>query len=138
MLRLREVQPTFLQQLSSFAVPIVIVPAELRDDPPQQLRSIGTGPWELVEYTPGSTVRLKRFNSYVPNISYEDRTGFGGYKQACFDAVTFRIVTEPGARVAGLQTGKIQGAEDVPTKALDTLKNDRNIALVPIQNWSGS
>ena len=134
--RLKEVQPTFLEQLSSFAVPIVIVPAELKDDPPQQLRTIGTGPWQLVEYTPGSAVRLKRFDNYAPNAAYEDRTGFGGYKQACFDTVTFRIVTEPGARVAGLQTGEIQGAEDVPTKALDTLKNDRNIALVPIRNWS--
>ncbi len=135
-IRLKEVQPTFLEQLSSFAVPIVIVPAELKDDPPQQLRSIGTGPWSLVEYTPGSAVRLKRFDGFVANTAYEDRTGFGGYKQACFDAVTFRIVTEPGARVAGLQTGEIQGAEDVPAKALDTLKNDRNIALVPILNWS--
>ena len=135
-MRLKEVQPTFLEQLSSFAVPIVIVPAEMKDDPPQQLRTVGTGPWSLVDYVPGSAVRLKRFDGFVANTAYEDRTGFGGYKQACFDAVTFRIVTEPGARVAGLQTGEIQGAEDVPTKALDTLKNDRNIALVPIQNWS--
>ena len=32
--------------------------------------------------------------------------------------MTFRIVTEPGARVAGLKTGELQGVEDVPAKSL--------------------
>ncbi len=41
--------------------------------------------------------------------------------------MTFRIVTEPGARVAGLQTGELQGVEDLPTKSLAELKNDKNI-----------
>src|SRR4051812_36333101 len=44
-IRLKQVQPAFLDQLSSSAVPIVIVPAGLKDDAPQQLRTIGTGPW---------------------------------------------------------------------------------------------
>jgi peptide/nickel transport system substrate-binding protein len=133
---LKQVQPTFLEQLSSFAVPVVIAPAEEENDPPQQLKIIGTGPYQLVEYVPGGYVKLKRFDGYRPNTNYQDRTGFGGYKQACFDAVTFRIVTEPGARVAGLQTGEIQGAEDVPAKSLPVLKNDKNITLIPIENWT--
>ncbi len=83
----------------------------MRDDPPQQLKTIGTGPWELVQYVPGSFVKLKRYEGYQPNTSFEERSGFGGRKQACFDTVTFRIVTEPGARVAGLQTG---GSESYP------------------------
>ena len=135
-IRLKQAQPTFLEQLSSFAVPIVIVPAELKDDPPQQLRTIGTGPWQLVQYVPGSFVKLKRFENYAPNANFDDKTGFGGYKQACFDTVTFRIVTEPGARVAGLQTGEVQGAEDVPTKSVPALKRDPNITLIPIGDWT--
>ncbi len=134
-LRLKEPQPTFIEQLSSFAVPIVIIPAEDKDDPPQQLKTIGTGPWQLVENVPGSFIKLKRFASYQPNTHFEDKTGFGGYKQACFNTVTFRIVTEPGARVAGLQTGELQGVEDLPTKSLDTLKKDKNVTLIPLQNW---
>ena len=46
---MKKVQPTFLEALSSFSVPIVIIPAEDKDDPPQQLKPIGTGPWQLVE-----------------------------------------------------------------------------------------
>ena len=95
-------QPTFIEFISSFSQPIVIVPAELKDDAPQQLKTIGTGPYQLVEFLPGSHVKLKRYDGYTPNTKYEQRTGFGGYKVACLDTVTFRIVTEPGARVAGL------------------------------------
>jgi peptide/nickel transport system substrate-binding protein len=133
---LKQVQPTFLEQLSSFSVPVVIVPAEDENDPPQQLKIIGTGPFQLVDYVPGGYVKLKRFDGYTPNTNYQDRTGFGGYKQACFDTVTFRIVTEPGARLAGLQTGEVQGNEDVPPKSLPVLKNDKNITLIPIENWT--
>jgi peptide/nickel transport system substrate-binding protein len=134
-IHLKQVQPTFIIQLSSFAVPIVIIPAENKDDPPQQLKTVGTGPFELVEFTPGAHVTLKRFDGYQANAHYEDKTGFGGYKQACFDRVVFRIVTEPGARVAGLQTGELQGVEDVPTKSLAMLKGDKNVTLIPLQNW---
>jgi peptide/nickel transport system substrate-binding protein len=134
-IHLKQVQPTFIEQLSSFAVPIVIIPAEDRDDPPQQLKTIGTGPWQLVESVPGGAVTLKRFDGYSPNTHYEDKTGFGGYKQACFDRVVFRIVTEPGARVAGMQTGELQGVEDLPTKSLAALKADKNITLIPLENW---
>ncbi len=132
---MKKPQPTFIETISSFSVPIVIIPAEDRDDPPQRLKTIGTGPWELVDFTPGSAVKLKRYDGYTPNPHFEQRTGFGGYKVACFDTVTFRIVTEPGARVAGLQTGELQGVEDLPTKSLEALKKDKNIALAPLLNW---
>ena len=78
----------------------------------------------MVESVPGSFVKLKRYDGYKPNTNFEQKTGFGGYKQACFDTVTFRIVTEPGARVAGLKTGELQGVEDLPTKSLPDLKKD--------------
>jgi peptide/nickel transport system substrate-binding protein len=134
-IHMKQAQPTFIDQLSSFSVPIVIIPAEDKDDPPQQLKTIGTGPWELVQFVPGSFVKLKRYEGYQPNTAFEERTGFGGYKQACFDTVTFRIVTESGARVAGLKTGELQGVEDVPTKAVADLKGNKDIVLLPLLNW---
>ena len=132
---LKKVQPTFLEILSAFSAPIVIIPAEDRDDPSMQLKTIGTGPWQLVELVPGGYVKMKRYDGYKPNTNFEQKTGFGGYKQACFDTVTFRIVTEPQARVAGLKTGELQGVEDLPTKSLADLKADKNITIIPLQNW---
>jgi peptide/nickel transport system substrate-binding protein len=134
-MRMKKPQPTFILTLSSFSVPVIIIPAEDRDDPPLQLKTVGTGPWQLVEFTPGSAVKLRRYDGYTPNAQFENRSGFGGYKQACFDTVTFRIVTEPGARVAGMQTGELQGVEDLPTKSLAQLKTDKNITLLPLKNW---
>ena len=134
-IRMRKVQPTFILRLSSFNLPIVVVPAEEKDDPAQQLRTVGTGPWQLDNFTPGAYVKLRRYDGYTPNTHFEDKTGFGGYKQACFDTVEFRIVTEPGARVAGLQTGELQGVEDVPTKSAEELKKNKDITLIPLLNW---
>jgi peptide/nickel transport system substrate-binding protein len=133
---MKQIQPTFLEALSSFSVPIVIIPAENRDIPAQQLtQPIGTGPYQLVEVVPGVAVKLKRFDGYKPNTSFHDRTGLGGYKQACFDTVTFRIVTEPGARVAGLRAGELQGVEDLPAKSVADLETDKNISILPLKNW---
>lgn len=135
-IHMKRVQPTFIEALSSFSVPIVIIPAESKDVPAQQLtKPIGTGPFELVESVPGSYVKLKRYDGYKPNTSFQDRTGFGGYKQACLDTVTFRIVTEPGARVAGLKTGELQAVEDVPATSAADLKKDKNITVLPLKNW---
>jgi peptide/nickel transport system substrate-binding protein len=135
-IRMKQLQPTFIEALSSFSAPIVIFPAELRDTPPMQMtKPVGTGPFELVEVSPGSHVRIKRYDGYVPNTSFQQRTGFGGYKQACLDTVTFRIVTEPGARVAGLRTGELQGVEDLPTKSLPELKKDPKITILALNNW---
>ena len=135
-IHMKVAQPTFIESLSSFSVPIVIIPAENRDVPAQQLTNpIGTGPFQLVEAVPGSFVKMKRFDGYTPNTAFEQRTGFGGYKQACLNTVTFRIVTEPGARVAGLKTGELQGVEDLPTKSLPDLKKDANVTILPLNNW---
>ncbi len=127
--------PVFIEELSSFRVPIVIIPAEEAGKDGNQIEYIGTGPYEFVEWVPDSHVKLKRFEDYQPNDAFEGKTGFGGYKVACFDTVTFRIVKEPSARVAGLETGELQAVEDVPTKAAERLKDNPDITLIPVENW---
>jgi peptide/nickel transport system substrate-binding protein len=134
-IHMKKPQPTFIESMSSFSVPIVIIPAEYKDDPPLRLHTIGTGPWMLDEFVPGGYVRLKRFDGYKPNTHYEGRTGFGGYKVACLDTVTVRIVTEPSARVAGLRTGELQGVEDVPATDVDSFKGNKDVTLLPLKNW---
>ena len=135
-IHMKRAQPTFIEALSAFSVPIVVIPADERDIPGQQLTwPIGTGPYQLAKSITGSAVNLKRFEGYKPNTSFHERTGFGGYKQACLDTVIFRIVTEPGARVAGLQTGDLQAVEDIPAKSVAELKQDVNISILPLKNW---
>ena len=134
-IRMTRAQPTFIEALSSFSVPIVVIPSEHENDDRQQLRPVGTGPFRLLEFTPGSHARLGRFDAYQPNTAFEQRTGFGGYRVACVDTVTFRIVTEASARVAGLETGALQAVEDVPTRSLESLRRNSAITILPLQNW---
>jgi peptide/nickel transport system substrate-binding protein len=128
-------QPTFLEDLSSFSVPIVIVPAENAKAEFLKLEPVGTGPFQFVEFIADSHVKLKRFDGYQPNAAYPERTGFGGYKVACLDSVTFRIVTEPGSRVAGLETGELNAVEDIPQASVPRLQENPKIKIVPYESF---
>jgi peptide/nickel transport system substrate-binding protein len=135
-LKLRKAVPTFIEELSSFRVPIVIMPAEETSKPGGKTDPyIGTGPYQFVEWVPDSHVRLKRFDRYKVNEALPDRSGFGGRKVAYFDTVTFRIVQEGGARVAGLEKGELHAVEDVPTKAAQRLASNKSIALYPLERF---
>jgi len=134
-LALKEPRPTFIEAMSSITVPIIIIPAENKDAPAQQLPSMGTGPFQMEQFVADSTVKLKRFAGYKPDDRYTDLDGFGGYKVACLDTVTFRMVTESGARVAGLETGELQGVEDVPTIAQKRIAANKDIRLLKLSNF---
>ncbi len=133
---MKQAQPTFIEALSSFSDPIVIMPAADRDVAAGQLaHPVGTGPFQLTEAVPGSLARLKRFDLYRPNPSFQDRTGLGGYKQACLDSVTFRIIPDPAARLAALRSGQLQATEDLPPAELPALSKDKNVTSLPLRNW---
>jgi len=132
---LKEPRPTFIEAMSSITVPIIIIPAENKDAPAQQLPSTGTGPFQMEQFVADSYVKLKRFPGYTPDTRYTDLDGFGGYKVACLDSVTFRMVPESGARVAGLETGELQGVEDVPTIAQKRIGANQEIRLLKPRPW---
>ena len=135
-LKLKKPVPTFIEELSSFRVPIVIMPAEETSKPGGKTEPyIGTGPYQFVEWIPDSHVRLKRFDRYKVNEAHPDRSGFGGRKIAYFDTVTFRIVQEGGARVAGLEKGEFQAVEDVPTKSAQRLQSNKSVVLYPLERF---
>lgn len=116
--KLKVVQSTFLDNLSSPRAPIAIYPAEEAAKGANQISYIGTGPFKFVEYKPDSHVKLERFKDYTPNPNYTKRDGFAGRKDVFIDTVTFRFMPEAGARVAALQSGEVQLVETVdgPTK----------------------
>jgi peptide/nickel transport system substrate-binding protein len=66
-----------------------------------------------------------------------DAGGFGGARQAYVDEIRFIPVPEPGARVAGLQTGDYDFADFVPSASMPQLTGDRNLRVVRLgpQNY---
>jgi peptide/nickel transport system substrate-binding protein len=129
-------QPTFLESLSAYNVPIVIMPSEEANKPPGQVDPIGTGPFEFVKFVPDSYVELKRYDGYAPSDALPTLSGFAGHKQACVDTVTFRIMTEPGARMAALETGEADIVENVPTLSQKRLAANKNIKLERLENFA--
>ena len=105
-LRLSKRVPVFLDELSSFVTPLAIMPASQRDREGGKVDMIGTGPLQFVEWQADSHVRLKRFPEYVPDARYKGTDGFAGRKEIFFEQVDFKLIKDPGARVAGLEAGQ--------------------------------
>jgi peptide/nickel transport system substrate-binding protein len=144
---LSERRPLFLEALSSFTVPIVIVPAENAGAAAGQLPSVGTGPFRLDEFRADSHVRLRRFDDYAQDTRHPRMLGFGGAKRACVDTVTIRMMAEPAARTAALEVGEVHGVEDVPAASQRRLGANNAIRLsrletfwmnVTYPNWSAA
>ena len=128
-------QPIFLEELSSFVVPLAIIPSEQADREGGKLEMIGTGPLQFVEWIPDSHIRLKRFDGYKPDTRYKGNDGFGGNKKVWFDTVDFKLVKEPGARVAGLESGQLQIIEDLPAESAKRLAGNKAITIFDLKNF---
>lgn len=121
---LKEVQSTFLDNLSSPRAPIAIYPAEEAAKDANQIEYIGTGPFRFVEYVPDSHVTLERFEDYTPNPAYQERDGLAGRKEVFIDTVTFRFMPEAGARTAALESGDVHLVETVTGATAERLRED--------------
>jgi len=128
-IRLKEVQSTFLDNLSSPRAPIAIYPAAEAAKAANQIEIIGTGPYRFVEYRPDSHVRLARFDGYVPNPRGTGRDGFAGRKEASFDNLTFRFMPEAGARNAAFEAGEVHLVETIDGPTAQRYRNNPRITV---------
>jgi peptide/nickel transport system substrate-binding protein len=128
-IRLKQVQSTFLDNLSSPRAPIAIYPAAEAAKPANQIAFIGTGPFRFVEYLPDRHARIARFDGYVPNPRYAGRDGFAGKKEVFIDGVTFRFMPEQGARTAALEAGEVQLVETVDGPTAQRLGTNPRYAI---------
>jgi peptide/nickel transport system substrate-binding protein len=115
--------PTFIDRLSSPASPCSIIPAEEAGKDINKTTPIGTGPFQMGEWVPGDHLVLTRFPGYTPYTAVPGPIGLGGNKHAWLDKVTLRVITESGSRVAALEAGQTQFAEDVPPQAAKRLRD---------------
>lgn len=132
---LKQARPTFMETFSAFTTPIVIIPKEHKDAPPNQLPIIGSGPFQLVEFVGDSHVKIKRFDGYKADARHKEVLGFGGTKTACLDTVTFRMMIEPAARIAAFEAGEVHGVEDIPTLMQKRLASNANIKMVKLDSF---
>ncbi|MEK7839357.1 MAG: ABC transporter substrate-binding protein, partial [candidate division NC10 bacterium] len=120
--------------LVSLAVPNnfgAIYPKEIAEKFPPQVKVteyIGTGPYKLAEWKPDQYIRMVRFDEY--RSRNEKPNGYGGGKTAYVDEIRWVPVPEVATRVAQVETGELDFADDLNLDAFDRLK--RNPAVRPI------
>lgn len=98
--------PKFLAFLSAYILPKAyferVGPQGFQDKP------VGAGPYRVVEYQRGSRIVLEAFDRYWRG-------------QAPIKNVTIEIVTDPAARVAALESGRVDVALQVPVREINRL-----------------
>lgn len=95
--------------------------------PPAQY--IGTGPYRFVEWLPGRHIRLARFEEYASPPG--PPRGFAGKRVAYIDEIVFTFVPSAGGRLAGVQAGDFDYADDIPGDLFEIVGRDpRLVAIV--------
>jgi peptide/nickel transport system substrate-binding protein len=81
---------------------------------------VGTGPFKLAEWKPDQYIRMVRFDDYR---SRSDKpNGYGGGKTAWVDEIRWIPVPDVATRVAQMETGELDFADDLNIDAYDRLQ----------------
>ena len=83
-------------------------------------KPIGAGPYKFVKQQAGTEIELEAFTDYwrkPPNVK----------------TIIMRGIPEVSTRLAGLQTGEIDVANQMTGDLLETIRKDPNLRLVPIK-----
>ena len=78
--------------------------------------AVGTGPYKVVDYARGERIVMERNDAY-----------WG--KKPEWKKTTFRLITNPAARVASILAGDVQMIEAVPTADIEKLKQNASVTL---------
>jgi peptide/nickel transport system substrate-binding protein len=78
---------------------------------------VGTGPYQLVEFKPGEMQKYKRFDGYWGD-------------KAPADTLTFKVVPELAARVAGLFTGEYDIITEVTPDQIEAVNANKGTEVV--------
>jgi peptide/nickel transport system substrate-binding protein len=81
---------------------------------------VGTGPFKLAEWKPDQYIRMVRFDDYKSRS--EPTSGYGGAKVAYVDEVRWIPVPDVATRVAQMETGELEFADDLNIDAFDRLQ----------------
>lgn len=88
---------------------------------------IGTGPYQVSEWKQDQYVKLEAYGDYQP--SEGEGSGLAGEKSAATPTIYFDVVTDASTRIAGVQSGEYDIAEEIPLDNYEQLSGDTNLTL---------
>src|SRR6266581_2329582 len=85
--------------------------AEKYPTPAKVTEYIGTGPFKFVEWKPDVHIRMVRYDDHKPRA--EAANGYGGRKVAYVDEIRWIPMPAVATRVASLESGEVDFADDI-------------------------
>lgn len=109
----------FAPMMNRIASLAMISPTALEEKGEQGIitNPVGTGPYVFEEWTPGDKMVVRTNKNYWK-------------KGPQIDTLTFKPVTENGARIAMLQTGEADFIYPMPTEQVKALEGNKNIEII--------
>ena len=111
----------FLGKLASGS-PVGIIARESVEDGSIDTSPIGTGPFVITDYQPGTRVMLERNDAHW-------RTDANGTQLPYLDAVELRIISDDSVRRSALVTGDVDWAISVPPQSLPELEGRDDVIV---------
>ena len=126
--------PMLFHALAALSQPAFIMPERVaQTDPFKQItEAVGSGPFRFKkdEFVTGSQVVFERNPNYLAISGAPSLTA--GSKQAYFDRVEWRIITDAGTAAAALQAGEIDWFEQPPPELQTLLARQKTLRVEPI------
>src|SRR2546428_6020832 len=89
---------------------------------------IGTGPFKLVEWKRDRHIKMVRFDDYQPRK--EAASGYGGRKIVHVNELLWMPVPDAATRVAQIETGELDFADDLDLNAYERLKKTAGVQAI--------
>lgn len=90
---------------------------------------VGSGPFTLESFTPGSETSLVRRDDYAWGPGFAENTG-----ASHLEAIEFLILPEASVRLGALRSGQVQAIEAVPPSEVEALADDPDLDVLTYSN----
>jgi peptide/nickel transport system substrate-binding protein len=123
----KELYAPFLALLSASVAYMPIPPKQAKEKPDEfGLTPAGTGPFKITEYVPKGYATLVK----NPDYNWAPEAYFKRNGPAFLDQINWKIIEEPATRVATLQSGEIDMAEDIAGALVAQIEADQRFRMI--------